>query len=165
MNWSIFYLLVLIKKLFKDGNLFEDLEFHAKSSKFLNTNRIIKIFNGICSGLNFIHDSNLAHRDLKPQNILLENNKQEAILTDFGSMTEKNINIVDSKKCQEIEDWSSTNCSMFYRAPELFSPKVGTVINEKADIWSLGCLLYTIMFNKGPFDYVTEKGWFLKLIL
>jgi serine/threonine kinase 16 len=141
--------------------LFEYLQHYTKSSNFISTNAIIKLFSGICFGLNFIHEADLAHRDLKPQNILLSNNKQEAILTDFGSMTEKNIKIVDSKKRQEIEDWSAQNCSMFYKAPELFSPKVGMVISEKADLWSLGCLLYYLMFNKGPFDYVIEKGIFL----
>ena len=46
---------------------------------------------------------------------------------------------------------------MFYKAPELFNVRIGT-IDEKADIWSLGCVLYALMFNKGPFDYVAGKG-------
>jgi serine/threonine protein kinase len=42
---------------------------------------------GVCNALNDIHASNLAHRDLKPQNILLDDNRNSAILTDFGSMS------------------------------------------------------------------------------
>jgi serine/threonine kinase 16 len=118
----------------------------------------LSLFSGITDGVNYIHDNNLAHRDLKPHNVLLSDDRQSAVIIDFGSMTEKCITIDSIRKSQEIEDWAAQNCSMFYKAPELFSPKVGTVINEKADIWALGCILYAMMFNKGPFDYVAERG-------
>jgi serine/threonine kinase 16 len=100
----------------------------------------------------------MAHRDLKPANILISDDRQSSILTDFGSMTERSIEINNSRKSQQIQEWAAENCSMFYRAPELFEPRIGTSVNEKADTWSLGCILYAMMFNVGPFDYVAEKG-------
>lgn len=124
----------------------------------------MKLFIGVCNGVNYIHESNLAHRDLKPQNILLGDDMSTAILTDFGSMTDRQIEIDTSKKSQEIQEWAAQNCSMFYKAPELFSPKVGSPITEKADIWSLGCVLFAFLFNKGPFDYVVERGKFQRLL-
>jgi serine/threonine kinase 16 len=124
----------------------------------IKTERLVRLYQGISSGLQYIHDSKLAHRDLKPQNVLISDDRQQAVLTDFGSMTDSIIEINNSRKAQEIQDWSAQNCSMFYRAPELFSPKVGTSVTEKADVWSLGCILYALMFNKGPFDYVAENG-------
>lgn len=119
---------------------------------------MIKLFQGIASGLHYIHESKLAHRDLKPQNVLLSDDRTTAVLTDFGSMTEAVIEIKTSRKVQEIQDWAAQNCSMFYRAPELFSPKLGVNITTQADVWSLGCMLFALMFNKGPFDYVAERG-------
>ena len=113
---------------------------------------------GVCNALNDIHCANLAHRDLKPQNILISDDRDRAILTDFGSMSERLIEITSSKKAQQIDDWATENCSLFYKAPELFTPQENTKISEKADIWSLGCNLYAIMYNKGPFDYVVNKG-------
>lgn len=113
---------------------------------------------GICKGANFIHLSNLAHRDLKPHNVLLSHDRQTAVLTDFGSMTEKIMHVKNSRDSSSIQDWAAQNCSMFYRAPELFEPKVDSEITEKADIWSIGCILYAMVYNKGPFDYVCEKG-------
>lgn len=149
--------LILIKNI-KNGNLQEELDNNVKSSIYIKTDRVVKLFQGVCNGVNYIHELNLAHRDLKPQNILLSDDRQLAVLTDFGSMTEKVIEIESSKKAKEIEDWAAQNCSMFYKAPELFSSKFGSSINESADVWSLGCILYALMYNKGPFDYVCERG-------
>jgi serine/threonine kinase 16 len=142
----------------KNGNLQEELDTNNKNQSMLKLSRLTKIFYAITSGLNYIHENNLAHRDLKPQNVLLSSDERvQALLTDFGSMTERVIEVKNSKKAQEIQDFSAQNCSMFYKAPELFNVRIG-LIDEKADIWSLGCVLYALMFNKGPFDYVAEKG-------
>jgi len=80
---------------------------NLKQAKYINNERLINLFYGLCDGLNHIHDNNLAHRDLKPHNVLIS--------------------------------------SMFYKAPELFSPRVGICIDEHADYWSLGCILYALM--------------------
>ncbi|CAF0865524.1 unnamed protein product [Brachionus calyciflorus] len=152
------YLVLSVFQFYRRGSLQEELEKNLKQNILIKPDRVVKLFEGISSGLNYIHELNLAHRDLKPHNVLLSDDGQIPVLTDFGSMTEKVIEITNSRKSQEIEDWASQNCSMFYRAPELFTPKQGEKIDEKADIWSLGCILYAIMYNKGPFDYVVEKG-------
>ncbi len=135
-----------------------ELEANILYARHIKNDRILKLILGISNGLDHIHKANLAHRDLKPLNILLSEDRQIPVLTDFGSMTEREIKIETSRKAQEIEDWAAQNCSMFYKAPELFSPKTGSVVDEKADIWSLGCVMYSIMYNKAPFDYVVERG-------
>jgi serine/threonine kinase 16 len=134
------------------------LDENVRIGKYIVSDRLVRLVHGICEGLKYIHNSKLAHRDLKTQNVLVSDNGQQAILTDFGSMTDLNIEIRTSRIAQEIEEWAAQNCSMFYKAPELFAPKIGSVINGKADIWSLGCLIFALMFNKGPFDYVAERG-------
>ncbi len=136
----------------------DEIESNQKSGQHIESNRLIHFFDGICDATNFIHEKNLAHRDLKPHNVLLADDRLTPILTDYGSMTGRVIEVVDLRKIQEIQDWAAQNCSMFYRAPELFEPRIGSNITEKADVWSLGCLLYALMFNKGPFDYVCERG-------
>jgi serine/threonine kinase 16 len=45
---------------------------------------------------------------------------------------------------------------MAYRAPELFAVKNGATIDEKVDIWSLGCILYALAYLHSPFETAQE---------
>ena len=49
---------------------------------------------------------------------------------------------------------------MAYRAPELFDVKTGVTIDEKVDIWSLGCTLFALAYSHSPFEntQTTEQG-------
>ena len=131
---------------------------NVKTGKFIPDDRILRLVAGIASGLQYIHSNDLAHRDLKPQNVLLSDDRQTPVIIDFGSMTERCISVDSAHKSHELQEWAAQNCSLYYKAPELFEPQVGSVVTEAADNWSLGCLVYAMMYNKGPFDYVIEKG-------
>jgi serine/threonine protein kinase len=80
---------------------------NLKQAKYINNERLINLFYGLCDGLNHIHDNNLAHRDLKPHNVLISNDGRIPILTDYGSITDRSIEIKTSKICQEIQDWAA----------------------------------------------------------
>lgn len=47
---------------------------------------------------------------------------------------------------------AAEKCTMPYRAPELFDVKTNTVLDEKVDIWSLGCTLYAMAYGHSPFE-------------
>ncbi|KJH41024.1 hypothetical protein DICVIV_13012 [Dictyocaulus viviparus] len=68
------------------------------------------------------------------------------------------IRIDSARDQQRLIDEAAELCSMPYRAPELFDCRIGSVITEAVDLWSLGCCLYALCYFVSPFDLVYEKG-------
>ncbi|KAM5228936.1 serine/threonine-protein kinase 16 isoform 3-T3 [Ctenodactylus gundi] len=99
----------------------------------------------------------LGEGDLKPTNILLGDEGQP-VLMDLGSMNEACIHVEGSRQALTLQDWAAQRCTISYRAPELFSVQSLCVIDERTDVWSLGCVLYAMMFGEGPYDMVFQKG-------
>nr|XP_025046806.1 serine/threonine-protein kinase 16 isoform X2 [Pelodiscus sinensis] len=95
--------------------------------------------------------------DLKPTNVLLDDAEQP-VLMDLGSMNRARIEVKGSRQAMAVQDWAAQRCTISYRAPELFTVESDCVIDERTDIWSLGCVLYCMMFGEGPFDMVFQKG-------
>jgi len=83
----------------------------------------------ICRAVSYCHQRKICHRDIKPQNLLVDPNSHTLKLCDFGS----------AKKLKENEPNVAYICSRYYRAPELIfeSQFYGTTI----DLWSLGCVI------------------------
>jgi serine/threonine protein kinase len=108
----------------------------------------------ILHGVAYLHENGIAHRDMKPKNILLsdENGRLTAKIADFGI----------SKKVETGDDASISSQllgSVEYMAPEQFAPAVygiGGKLGTNADIWSLGIILYEIFTQKLPFGSRTK---------
>jgi serine kinase len=100
------------------------------------------IFNDVMNGLKYLHDLNIAHRDLKCENILIFKNNVAA-LTDFGFARSFDISS-SGLMCR-------TFCgSAAYASPELlrgipYDPRVN-------DIWGTGVILYTMLCGTMPFE-------------
>ena len=93
-----------------------------------------------------------AHRDVKPANIMIDDDGVTGVLMDFGSTTRARIKISNRREAVAQQDVASVHTSMPYRAPELFDVKTDTVLDEKVDIWSLGCTLYAMAYLHSPFE-------------
>ncbi|DAA32411.1 serine/threonine-protein kinase 16 isoform X1 [Bos indicus] len=147
----------LLLPFFKRGTLWNEIEKLKDKGNFLTEEQIIRLLLGICRGLEAIHAKGYAHRDLKPTNILLGNEGQP-VLMDLGSMNQACIHVEGSRQALALQDWAAQRCTISYRAPELFSVQSHCVIDERTDVWSLGCVLYAMMFGEGPYDMVFQKG-------
>lgn len=91
----------------------------------------------LASGLKYLHDNNISHRDLKPQNLLLSEDYKVLKISDFGFAK-----IVGSNALQE------TICgSPMYMAPEIMDH---LPYSDKSDLWSVGIITYEVMFGKYP---------------
>jgi len=133
---------------------------------------ILRLFKGICDGLAAMHKAGYAHRDIKPDNVLMST-EGEAILIDFGSACKAQVTVnLTGKDRMRFLEQAVELTTPSYRAPELFD--VGLVINDddmaatssdelqvnlqKADIWALGCMLYAMAFLENPFDDAVKRG-------
>ncbi|CAN1296991.1 Serine/threonine-protein kinase 16 [Linum perenne] len=123
----------------------------------------------LCAGLKAMHsfEPPYAHNDVKPGNVLLTHRKGQApiaILMDFGSARPARKQIRSRTEALRLQEWAAEHCSAPIRAPELWDCPSHADIDERTDVWSLGCTLYAIMYGVSPFEYALgESGGSLQL--
>ncbi|KAL2443559.1 Serine/threonine-protein kinase ENV7 [Exophiala dermatitidis] len=98
-----------------------------------------------------------AHRDIKPGNIMIDDDGRTPILMDLGSLAPSPTPITSRSKAIAVQDTAAEHSTMPYRAPELFDVKTGSVIDTKVDIWSLGCTMYACLVGKSPFEARSDE--------
>lgn len=75
---------------------------------------------------------------------MLTDDGKRPILMDFGSARPARIDIPNRSVALAQQDYAAEYATMPYRAPELFDVKVGVTLDERVDIWSLGCTLFAL---------------------
>ncbi|ETS86588.1 hypothetical protein PFICI_00416 [Pestalotiopsis fici W106-1] len=98
-----------------------------------------------------------SHRDIKPGNIMIDDDGASPIIMDLGSVAPSPIPITSRSQAVAMQDTAAEHSTMPYRAPELFEVNTGAVIDTKVDIWSLGCTLYACLVGKSPFEMRSDE--------
>ncbi|KAL8449702.1 hypothetical protein Emed_002957 [Eimeria media] len=106
----------------------------------------------MCRSLGYLHALGICHRDVKPQNLLVDYRTHVLKLCDFGS----------AKRLVPGEQSVAYICSRFYRAPELMlgANEYTTAI----DIWSMGCVLGELLLGRPLFAGETSVDQLVKII-
>ncbi len=106
----------------------------------LKVEEIVRISRQIAEGLGAAHKRGLIHRDIKPANILLENGVERVKITDFGL-------------ARTVSDGGITHTGEILGTPQCMSPEQarGEVVDQRSDLFSLGCVMYTMCTGVSPF--------------
>ena len=110
-----------------------------KKRESLTLTEVIDIMTQLTDGISHAHESYIIHRDIKPQNIMIQDDGRIKI-TDFG--------IAMALNATQLTQTNSVMGSVHYLPPEQASGKGATV---KSDIYSMGILMYELLTGTVPF--------------
>lgn len=99
---------VLLSPFYRNGSVWDEIEkFNADPIRVwpFTEERCLRIFLQVCLAVKELHDKGLVHRDIKPHNIMLQTvqNKEKAILIDFGSTSILDVEIRDRRQASSIK--------------------------------------------------------------
>ncbi|CAB4445937.1 unnamed protein product [Rhizophagus irregularis] len=115
---------------------------------------LVRSFNRqILQGLNYLHEQDIIHRDIKGANVLVDN-KGGIKISDFGISKKVEDQIMATVSRPSLQG------SVFWMAPEVVKQ---TSYTSKADIWSLGCLIIEMFTGEHPFPEFNQMQAMFKI--
>lgn len=116
-------------------------------SKQLGVRERLKIFQKICSAIEYAHEKQIIHRDIKPSNILINRTATPKLL-DFGIAKILDPNLIH-------ESVNPTASMLRMMTPDYASPEQvrGDDVTVSSDIYSLGVLLYELLTGHRPYNF------------
>jgi serine/threonine protein kinase len=110
----------------------------------LNVRETLETIKQICNGVRCAHENGILHRDLKPSNIILEKqgDKTVARVLDFGI----------AKIMEDEDGLLKTRTGEIFGTPAYMSPEQasGTKVDQRSDIYAIGCILYEMLTGQPP---------------
>ncbi|GLV35155.1 Sak kinase [Carabus blaptoides fortunei] len=139
----------LVLELCHNGEL---QRYFKNSNKVLSELEASHIMRQVVEGLRYLHSHNILHRDISLSNLLLSKNMQIKI-ADFGLATQ--LSRPDEKHL--------TMCG----TPNYISPEVASRSSHglEVDVWGLGCMLYTLLVGRPPFDTSEVKSTLTRVVM
>lgn len=131
-----------------------NLKHHIQQHHALPLLDSLKIASQIADALDYAHNRNMIHRDLKPANIMfMDKEHRHAVLTDFGI-------------ARLLGQSGLTASGAMVGTPAYISPEAarGEDIDERADLYGLGIILYEMITGKVPYDADTPLAVIMKHI-
>jgi tetratricopeptide (TPR) repeat protein/predicted Ser/Thr protein kinase len=134
---------------FVDGR---DLSTILKKQGKLPTDRLIRVFRQVAEGLKAAHDQGVIHRDLKPQNIMIDS-QDRVYVTDFG--------LAKHADQSGMTQTGAVIGTPFYMSPEQVK---GDSVDQRSDIYAIGVILYQMAAGVVPFTGATPFEVMMKRV-
>ena len=127
----------LVMEFVNGGSLHDRIKQHAP----LSLAEVLRIGAQIASGLAAAHEQGIIHRDIKPGNVMLEEQVDRIKITDFGL----------ARITMDNSDLTSQGNQL--GTPAYMSPEQvqGHEVDHRTDLFSLGCVLYAMILGRSPF--------------
>jgi len=140
-------LVYLVMEAIDGGSLGDRLDREGQ----LPVDEAARIFSEVASALAHAHKRGVVHRDIKPQNVLLDSESGRALVTDFGI-------------ARTAEGGSLTATGMVVGTPTYLSPEqvTGEPSDHRADIYALGVMMYQMLAGQPPFTGATPTAVLMK---
>ena len=140
----------LIMEYIKGKELFQ----YILDKKKLSEEESCMFFQQMISGIEYLHKLKIAHRDIKSENMIIEQKTKNLKIIDFG---------LSNTYGDKPNEMLSTACgSPCYAAPEMLSGKIYK--GGGVDIWSVGVVLFSMICGYLPFHEETNKEMYKKII-
>ncbi len=146
---------MLIMELVEGMSLLNYLK--SKPNKRIDEYECKDIFGQIMRGVQYCHSNSIYHRDIKLENLIIDNNRKVKII-DFGFATY-------SPNTKLLNFFCGTPS---YMPPEIvqkkdYIGKIKVIQGCHVDVWSCGILMYTFLCGTFPFKALSEKELFTKI--
>lgn len=130
--------LFVIMECMEGGELFQRIQDRAENA--FTEREAAEIMRDICKAILYLHSLNIAHRDVKPENLLYTRKDPTGILklTDFGF----------AKETTQMLQLQTPCYTPYYVAPEVLGPEK---YDKSCDMWSLGVIMYILLCGYPPF--------------
>ncbi|OWZ20019.1 Protein kinase [Phytophthora megakarya] len=143
--------LCIVTEFADGGDLSHEIERRARRRQFFEPDEILGLFVQVCLALKHLHDRKILHRDVKPANVFLTKSGVVKV-GDLGVATV----LSHTLACAETSIGTP-----YYTAPEIC---LGKRYNAKADVWSLGCVLFEMASFEHVFDGRSQRQLFENIV-
>eukprot|EP01069_Polyplicarium_translucidae_P002881 Polyplicarium_translucidae@DN2154_c0_g1_i1.p1 len=131
----------IIMELCEGGELLDHVVKAQQRGETLTERYVMELMSTLLSTLTYIHGQRIAHKDLKPENVLFQDKSSDSRIKiiDFG-LSEM------FERAEDVESHNSAGTAL-YMAPEVFKRR----FDYKCDVWSSACIMYLLLTGHLPF--------------
>jgi eukaryotic-like serine/threonine-protein kinase len=124
----------------------QDLKSHVAEKNKLSVEESVRIVEQVCLALEAAHAEGVVHRDLKPQNIMMDKQGKAAVM-DFGI-------------ARSVESGGMTQTGMLMGTPDYMSPEqvMGQHVDARSDLFTLGVIFYELLTASAPYRADTTQA-------